>query len=214
MNNNKTTKNAKSKVANVVGIVLCIILVPILIINCTLIIKGMINKDEVPSIGGISPMIVLTESMEPTIKAGDLIFVKKIGATEVEVGNIITFFDPASKNSSVVTHEVIKIEQSGNKLYFYTKGENNNAEDPLPVPDQNLIGIYTGTRLGGLGHIAMFMQSTLGLVVCIFVPIAAFVAYEIVRRKKHDSAKQQDIDALKAELEALKQAQQNNDKQD
>lgn len=174
----------------------------------------MINKDEVPSIGGISPMIVLTESMEPTIKAGDLIFVKKIEATDVEVGNIITFFDPASKNSSVVTHEVIKIEQSGNKLYFYTKGENNNAEDPLPVPDQNLIGIYTGTRLGGLGHIAMFMQSTLGLVVCIFVPIAAFVAYEIVRRKKHDSAKQQDIDALKAELEALKQAQQNNDKQD
>ena len=171
----------------------------------------MINKDEVPSIGGIAPMIVLTDSMNPTIKAGDLIFVKTADATDIEVGDVITFFDPASKSSSVVTHKVYKIAVEDGQLVFYTYGENNNLQDQLPVPAENVIGTYTGTRIWGVGYVAMFMQSTWGLVVCIFLPVAALVGYEVYRRKKQDQAKQEDIDALKAELEALKQAQQNDD---
>ena len=61
------------KVLSIVGIVLCVLLVPILIINCTLIIKSFTNKEEVPGIGGFTPMIVLTGSMEPVIKEGDVI---------------------------------------------------------------------------------------------------------------------------------------------
>ena len=51
---------------------MCIILIPILLINITLIAKSFINKDEVPSIGGVLP-IVLTDSMHPKIESGDLI---------------------------------------------------------------------------------------------------------------------------------------------
>ena len=65
---------SKAKIIlNVVAIVLCVILLPILVFNCILIIKGMLNPDEVPSIGNSIPLIVVTESMYPTIKAGDLI---------------------------------------------------------------------------------------------------------------------------------------------
>ena len=63
----------KNKTLTIIGIVLCVILVPMLIINCTLIFKSFINKDEVPNIGGIMPLIVLTDSMYPDIKSGDII---------------------------------------------------------------------------------------------------------------------------------------------
>ena len=50
----KESTSTGQKILTTLGIVLCIILIPILIINCTLIIKSYTNKDEVPSVGVIS----------------------------------------------------------------------------------------------------------------------------------------------------------------
>ena len=74
------------------------------------------------------------------------------------------------------------------------------------MPAENLVGIWSGVRIPVLGNVIMFMQSTLGLIVCIFLPITALIAYELIRRKRQDSEKQTDIELLKAELEALKAA--------
>ena len=72
--NQNQTVDKKQKTLTIIGIVLCVILVPILIVNCTLIIKSFINKDEVPDFAGVVPLIVLSDSMYPDIKKGDLIF--------------------------------------------------------------------------------------------------------------------------------------------
>ena len=205
--NQKIKKITATEVVNIVAIILSVLLVPILVINCVLIVKGMVNTEEVPSIGKITPLIVLTESMDPEIKSGDLIICKKAEASEVKVDDVISFFDPDGNGSSVVTHRVIRIIDENNDGIaegFRTQGDNNNIEDRLTVPTENLIGIWTGTRIALLGHVVLFTQSTVGLLVCIFLPIGAFVVYEVLRRRKHDKGKQEDIDALKAELEALR----------
>lgn len=204
---NVNEKNATAiKVVNVVAIVLSVLLIPILVINCILIVKGMVNSNEVPSIGKITPLIVLTESMDPNIKSGDLIICNKATASEVKEDDVISFFDPEGKGETVVTHRVIKIETDPETgaISFRTQGDNNDIEDRLSVPAENLIGIWSGTRIGLLGHVVLFTQSTLGIIVCIFLPIGAFVLYEVLRRRKQDMAKQSDIESLKAELEALK----------
>lgn len=193
-----------SKVMTIVGIVLCVILVPILVINLTLIIQSYVNKDEVPSIGGNSPLIVLTDSMLPEISSGDLIFVQKIDPNAVKVGDVISFFDPAGNGTSVVTHRVIEIVEEDGALKWRTRGDNNNTEDKVLVPMDNLVGIWKGTRVAGGGNVAMFLQTTPGLIVCVFCPLALLVGYDLIRRKKHDKAKQEDTDALLAELEALR----------
>ena len=92
---NKEKKSASSKVFTVIGTILCIILVPILLINLTLIAKSYLNKDEVPSVGGRLPLIVLTDSMYPMIESGDLIICKTISAEAVQLEDVISFFDPA-----------------------------------------------------------------------------------------------------------------------
>lgn len=91
------------KVLTIVGWVLCVILVPILIVNCTLIAKSFIKQDEVPDFAGVIPLIVLTDSMFPDIKSGDLIFVKTAEADDVAVGDTISFTDPAGNGTSIVT---------------------------------------------------------------------------------------------------------------
>ena len=204
MKNQKISE--QNRVLTIIGIVLCVILVPILIVNCTLIIKSLINQDDVPDFGGVLPLIVLTDSMYPDIKSGDLIFCKTVDAEDIEVGDVISFFDPAGNGTAVVTHKVVEVIEKDGTRSFRTKGINNNTEDKVPVPAENLVGEYTGVRLGGAGKVALFMQTTAGLVVCVVVPIVLLVGYDLLRRKKYEKAKNDDVAALMAELEALKAA--------
>lgn len=191
------------KVFTVIGTVICIILIPILIINLTLIIKSYTNKDDVPSIGGYLPLIVLTDSMYPNIKSGDLIISHTADADQIKVNDVISFFDPAGNGTSVVTHRVIEIVEENGELFFRTKGDNNNTEDEDLVPAKNLVGLYK-TRIAGAGNVAMFMQSTAGLIICVVLPIILLVSYDIIRRRLYEKKKQSENDVLLAELEALR----------
>lgn len=194
----------RDKVFTIIGIVLCVILIPMLIINVTMIIKSYTNKDEVPGFFGMTPLIVLTDSMANTIYSGDLIICFDIDPEDVVEEDIISFFDPASNSGAVVTHRVVDIiENEDGTRSFITKGDNNNTEDKKPVPEENLVGKYK-TRIAGMGNVAMFMQSTAGLILCVFVPLILLVGYDIIRRRFHEQNKQQNIDELMAELEALR----------
>lgn len=194
----------RDKVFTIIGIVLCVILIPMLIINVTMIIKSYTNKDEVPGFFGMTPLIVLTDSMANTIYSGDLIICFDIDPEDVVEEDIISFFDPASNSGAVVTHRVVDIiENEDGTRSFITKGDNNNTEDKKPVPEENLVGKYK-TRIAGMGNVAMFMQSTAGLILCVFVPLILLVGYDIIRRRFHEQNKQQNIDELMAELEELR----------
>ena len=191
------------KILTIVGTVLCIILLPVLIINLTLIAKSYINQDEVPSIGGALPLIVLTNSMYPEIESGDLIICTTAEAEEVKVNDVISFFDPAGNGTSVVTHRVIEVVEKEGERLFRTRGDNNNTEDKELVPADALIGVYR-MRIAGAGNIAMFMQSTTGLIICVVLPIILLVGYDVVRRRIYEKSRKDDTDALLAELEALR----------
>lgn len=199
----KQKTSTAHKILTIVGTVLCIILIPILLINVTLIAKSFINKDEVPSIGGAFPLIVLTDSMYPDIKSGDLIICNTTEAEDVKVNDVISFFDPAGNGTSIVTHRVIEIVEEDGEISFRTRGDNNNTEDKELVPAENLVGVYK-MRIAGAGHIAMFMQSTAGLIICVVLPIILLVGYDIIRRRIYEKNNKQDTDALLAELEALR----------
>ncbi len=262
--NKKQRKEQGGRGLTIVGIILCVILIPILIVNVIMIIKGFVKSDEVPMIGGYAPLIVLTDSMNPPteeefksifpidmtfsdkvkdglqvttapitvdrtakkrvlsvtigdktqtvkkIRSGDLIFVKKIKAEDVKVGDVISFFDPDSTGRAVVTHRVVALEyetSSGKLVSFRTRGDSNNTNDRTPVPTENLVGIWTGTVIGGLGSAAMFLQTTPGLLCCVGLPIILLVGYDVLRRKQSEKAKKQDTDALLAELEELRRRQ-------
>ena len=260
---NKTVKaegekaSTGSKVSFALGVALCVILVPILIMNCALIVVGFVNPDRPPSLFGYTPMIVLSPSMDPLFTEGDLIFVQTVDPDTVNPGDVITFFDPASTSDSVLTHRVIsiRVDEETGKRYATTAGDfnaNNDYERALLIAqnsdenseaevqkvldkativedhkkpgyeyviyddhkdskevelnEENLIGCYIYTRVPVVGKISMFMQTTWGWIICIAVPLVALLAYEIISRRKKDKGKNQDMDALLAELEALKAA--------
>jgi len=205
MSKNVPSKGSEmwNRLLTVVGTVLCIILIPVLIINCILIVKSF-TSDEVPNVAGTLPLIVLTDSMYPVIESGDLIICHTAEPEEIEVGDVIAFFDPAGNGTSIVTHRVIEVTELSGAPAWRTKGDNNNTEDRLTVPADKLVAVYEGTRLAGFGNVALFMQTTPGLIVCVVCPILLLVGYDMIRRRLYEKANKQDTDKLLAELEELR----------
>ena len=207
----KQKNGEKLGAVGVIGVILCILLIPILLMNVTMIVKGLVNPGKVPTVGGYAPLIVLTDSMYPDIKSGDLIIVKSVDAESVKEGDVIAFFDPDGSGLSVLTHRVVEVTEKDGALAFRTKGDANNAEDPSLAPGENLIGIYR-TRINGAGNVAMFLQSSPGLVVCVAIPLALLITFELLRRRKYEKSKNEDTQALLAELEALRAKQAESEK--
>ena len=193
----------RHKVLTGIGVALCVFLIPIVIINCTLIVKQALNKDEVPSVGGIFPMIVLTDSMAGTFNAGSLIVCGQVSAEDVRAGDIICFFDPSGNGTTTTTHRVQEVKNEGGEISFVTKGDANNTADSKPVPADKLVGRYI-FHIEGLGSVAMFMQTTPGLIIFAVLPILVLVAYDVLRRRAWDRKKDSETDALVAELAALR----------
>jgi signal peptidase len=191
------------RVGNIVGIVVSLILLPILLINLTLIVKSYINSDEVPSVGGFLPLIVLTDSMYPNIQSGDLIICRTADPESVEVGDVISFFDPDGDGKSVVSHRVKAIVDEDGSLAFQTQGDANNVEDNSLVPAENLVGIYQ-SRIAGAGNIAIFLQTPTGLVLCVVLPLFLLTAYDIFRERIYERNRKNDTEALLQELEELR----------
>ena len=203
MQKNEEKIGLKHKILSVIGAILCVILIPVLAINLTLIVKSYTNADQVPSVGGWLPLIVLTDSMYPEIQSGDLIICHTEDAENIKVGDIIAFFDPAGNGTSIVTHRVTEVTTEDDELAFRTKGDANNVEDAKLVPAEKLVAVYQN-RIPNMGDVAMFMQTTQGLILCVVCPILVLVGYDFIRRRIYEKNKKEDTDALLRELEELR----------
>lgn len=209
--NKKSKKKEKTGInipLTVTGIVLCAVLLPILVINMILIFQGFGgDKSKVPNIGGYFPLMVESESMEPTIMTGDLIIVHTVdNADDLQVGDIVTYWEN-QPGGALITHRIAEIttDSDGKKVYR-TKGDGNVIADSRFLYPENVVGTYK-TRLAGMGKIAMFMQTIPGLIVCVILPLTLFVVYDVIRRKRIAKANNNETAALLAELEELKKQQ-------
>ncbi|MDO5329055.1 MAG: signal peptidase I [Coriobacteriia bacterium] len=206
----KTKNSFKHKLGIAIGIILCVICIPIIIINSFIIIQGLVNPNQVPSIGNTSPLVVLTDSMYPTIEGGDLILVDKTNPEGIQQGDIISYFDPASTNeSAVVTHRVTKVTNENGQLAFATKGDANTGDDKMNVPANKLVGKYNGSRYAGIGNFCMWMKSVPGIIVCVGIPLILLVGYDIIRRRMYAKKQEKTEQDLRAELDALKKEKAN-----
>ncbi|MBO7400640.1 MAG: signal peptidase I [Clostridia bacterium] len=250
-----------------IGIVLCVVFGALLIMNLTIIIKGLVNPDEPPSVFGVTPMVVksgsmssdlphrvvsgdiieLTEEQIQELKVGDtfrtksgdyietnivetvsksengnivftasrpasdhievddLIFVSGSDFQDLQVGQIITFFeanDRGDRTGKVVTHRIIEVTQKDGAVAYRTKGDANNTADSVLVRPQNVIGVYKN-RVAKLGALVLFLQKPWGMLIFIGVPVLAFLAYDIVRRQR-SAKKSGKVDELEDELERLR----------
>lgn len=108
------------------------------------------------SMGGTS-LTVLTGSMEPAIKPGDMVATRGITShneNNLGIGSVIAFL-PYPDDPTVVTHRIIAITTGNNGTSYTTKGDANNDVDPWgPVAASHVRGqvVYVIPKVGYLSQ--------------------------------------------------------------
>ena len=130
---------------------------------------------------------VAGNSMNPTIKIGDAVITQPAGASEITVGDIITYVSPL--DSKLVTHRVVEIRDN-NRLMIQTKGDANDSIDNYGVPPENLIGRVV-FDLPYIGYIKNILENRTLLLIAVIIPAILLVTMEI-RTLYHLIAKRRD----------------------
>ncbi len=142
---------------------------------------------------------VLTPSMRPEFNVGDMIFVKMVDPSDVEVGDIVTFH-PSSKSKAFLTHRVVQLlpaDEENQQDRMVTKGDFNNAEDP-PVSLDAVIGVHAFT-IPAMGGIIEFVRDNIVLMgICIgaiFLLLNVLRVYFKVRKqdKKNENSRKKNL---------------------
>lgn len=125
---------------------------------------------------GRSLLTVVTGSMEPSLHTGDYIYVKRVPADELEVGDVITFRSEESDvYGKLVTHRIIEITPEGD---FITKGDANKIEDSKNVREDQIVGKYIG-KAKFFKWINSFADRRKILLILVIIPMTLMALYEV-----------------------------------
>lgn len=122
---------------------------------------------------------VISGSMEPKYKIGDVLLAKEVEPEKIKVGDTISYLGNVNSfKDKVVTHQVVGIDKIDGKYYFHTKGLANLVEDPLVSADQ-LYGkvIYKSVIISLIYKI---VSTNVGFYLFIIIPILYIISSEII----------------------------------
>lgn len=139
---------------------------------------------------GLQVFHVISPSMEPNYRVGDLIYVKAVDPDSVKVGDPITFV--LNEDLVVATHRVVAIDSENRQ--FTTKGDANKTEDAAPVHFNNLIGIPVFS-IPFLGYVSAYIQKPPGMYVAMilgaFLLAAVFLPELLIKKDRKE--KEQEV---------------------
>ena len=126
--------------------------------------------------------VVLSGSMGPALSPGDVIFVDAADPSAIQAGDVITFV--RGSESTPTTHRVVEVVDQSGKPAFRTKGDANEDPDSGLVQASQVQGRVM--TLGGylfavpyIGYVIEFMNTQLGFVLLVLLPIGLFVISEV-----------------------------------
>ena len=165
-----------------------VLMAVVILCNLLLIISNIREPEQMPSVFGIRPAIVLSGSMSPTFEPGDVILLKKTKVPEkLDVGDVACYL----YSGKATTHRVIEQFEADGKPRYIMKGDYNNVEDRLAVDPDQIQGVWTGGRIRGLGRFLMFIQSTMGMFLLLICPLAGILSWDIYKRRREDRLRQE-----------------------
>ena len=169
-------KQVISKMIMIINRIVEITFIIFITLFCLITVSQKFLKNS--SFFGYRIFTIITSSMEPELKVGDVILVKEKPVDEIKRGDNITYLGMSDElKGKIITHQVKNyIEENGNKI-FYTKGIKSDTIDPAVYPSQ----IYGAVeyRFVLLSSIHRLITSFWGFVLLIILPLGYILVMEI-----------------------------------
>ena len=213
-----------NKVSKIVGIVSTVFLV--LCVGILLYVTISYSKTGLVKFFGYSYHVIQSPSMEPDIKVGDLVIVKKVPYDQIEAGDDILFKceDPSEDHKDVygkyIVHRVR--EKTETEGVYITYGVKQNINDRVPSKAEGKV-VKVSSSLGGLfifltqGRNIIFIVGIFGVVIFSVMQLSSVIANGAKLKSEKDKQKLNEDEELKEQIKKEVEAElaknnKNNDK--
>lgn len=175
----KRRKDINTRIKKIIFIFLVIILY-----NVVLLYMSYIDKFDTPSFYIYKAYLISTESMEPELKKGDAIIIKKVAEDQLRINDIVTF----KINGEIITHRIVRIDEVNSEKFYITKGDNNNVEDSDELRFSDIEGKQI-IKIPHLGNIVAGLKN--GIVIILVVLIALIMYLNKIEMKEKSEARRE-----------------------
>lgn len=105
----------------------------------------------VPCLWGHKPLVVISGSMEPTLKVGGILYYEKIDLEDFKIDDILVY----KTKDHIISHRIVDIVDAG----FITKGDANNSIDNNLINKNQVLGKGTNWSIPYIGYYADFIYT-------------------------------------------------------
>jgi signal peptidase len=140
---------------------------------------GIFGVIVAPALFGGRSLTVLSGSMDPALKVGDIVIDSQVSPPEVRVGDIITFSDPEGTDK-LITHRVRRLRITDGTAHVVTKGDNTNAVERWEMPAGGSLG-RVEYRVPLLGFLVFWLHGPFARIGLIVLPALLLAGFELWR---------------------------------
>lgn len=158
------------------------IFIIILLYNIVLLYMSYIDKFDTPSFYIYKAYIISTESMQPTLKKGDVIVIKKVDKKDLKIDDIITF----KVKGEIITHRIVEIDEVNGT--YKTKGDNNNIIDDVNLLFEDIEGKEI-IKIPHLGNIVSGLKN--GIIIILTILICLIIYLNKMEMKEKSNARRE-----------------------
>jgi len=147
------------------------------------------QDENTSSFLGISTLSVQSDSMSPTFKKGDLIFVDtKFEYADLDRGDVITYKTMVEINGEEYliynSHRIQSRKIVDGTYWYVTDGDHPSAVEE-EVFQSDIYGVWNERKISGFGTFTDgfvdFVKSPIGFFLFIVLPCFAFLVFEVIR---------------------------------
>ena len=162
----KNMHNGRRVASQVVSTVITVLVSMAAVLAIVMAIATHFSRDGQYTAFGHPVMTVLSGSMTPVIRTGDLIVDNPVTAAQarnLHVGQIISVRE-APGSQTIITHRIVAVKHAHGTVSYITKGDANNAPDTPLRPASDVIGVFRfAIPRGGYVLAALHRPLVLGL---------------------------------------------------
>ncbi len=170
------TASRKHLLGTVAGIILALLVLPVLAVNILILVNGYSGDETAVTVGDNTVFLVKEDtqiSSNVTLDAGDLAIAATKDLQKLRVGDIICFQDGGSLKFGMIS----SLRSEGTELSSYLLHPQMNSNSTNFV-DPNMVVGKVDKVWSGLGNVVLFMDSTVGTLICVGLPILLFAIFE------------------------------------
>jgi signal peptidase len=180
------------RILNGLAVALSVALVAVIVVAVGMSLAQKRSPTHVAQFDGHLVLTVLSGSMTPVIRTGDVIVDHTVTAAQanaLHVGQIVTYEVPGKTfhgQPFLITHRIVGVltatnQATGQATHLYrTKGDANNVADPGLVSPSQILGVYSW-RIPRAGYIVAFVHRPLGFGLLVVLPALYLIGSEFLR---------------------------------